>query len=113
MAQGFYLFYKKYLNNLFFKIFFLITIKIFRFFFRYIYYLKLKKNNTLLNLLNQHYSNNYSIPWEDIYFNYNIVLKKKPDLILELGCGYSTITFAYALSKLDAGSLISLEQSNL
>jgi hypothetical protein len=108
-----YLLYKKFLNNLFFKIFFLITIKIFKFFFRYIYYLKLKKNNTLLNLFNQYYSNNNSIPWEDIYFNYNIVLKKKPDLILELGCGYSTITFAEALSKLDKGCLISLEQSKI
>ena len=46
-----------------------------------------------------------------LYFNYNIVLKKKPHLILELGCGYSTIAFAQALSKLDAGYLISLEQS--
>ena len=110
--NSFYLLYKKYSTN-FIRTCFLIFIKTLRFFFRYIYYLKLKKNNTLLNLLNQHYSNNYSIPWEDIYFNYNIVLKKKPDLILELGCGYSTLTFAYALSKLDAGSLISLEQSNL
>ena len=57
--------------------------------------------------------NNYKIPWEVIYFNYNIVLKKKPDLILELGCGYSTITFAEALSKLDKGCLISLEQGKI
>lgn len=75
--------------------------------------MKLKRNVSLLNLISQHSLNNYTIPWEDIYFNYNIVLKKKPDLILELGCGYSTITFAQALSKLDAGHLISLEQSNV
>jgi hypothetical protein len=109
--QKFYLFYKKYLNIFIVKTFFLISLKILRFFLRYSCYLRLKKNTSLLNLISKHSLNNYTIPWEDIYFNYNIVLKKKPDLILELGCGYSTITFAQALSKLDKGYLISLEQS--
>ena len=111
VINNFYLLYKKYSTFFFIRICALIYIKTLRFFYRYIYYLKLKKNNTLLHLLNQHSLSNFTIPYEDIYFNYNIVLKKKPDLILELGSGYSTITFAYALSKLDKGRLISLETS--
>lgn len=113
VINNYYLLYKKYSKFFFIRTFSLIFIRALRFSFRYIYYFKLRNNDTLLNLLNKHQLNNYKIPWEDIYFNYNIVLKKKPDLILELGCGYSTITFVYALSILGKGKLISLEQSKI
>ena len=73
MMQEFYLFYKKYSNIFIVKFIFLISIKILKFFLKYIYYLKLKKNTNLFNLISQHSRNNYTIPWEDIYFNYNIM----------------------------------------
>ena len=40
------------------------------------------------------------------------VLDRKPDLILELGGGVSTLVIAYALQKLGKGKLISVEHDN-
>ena len=105
-------FYKKFIHIYFFKFFIKNFIYALRKVFRLIDYLRIKKNSKLFKLIKENYFDNYNIPYEDIYFNYNLVLKKKPNLILELGCGYSTITFASALSKLNHGKLISLEQND-
>lgn len=104
--------YKKFTNIYFFKFFIKNFIYSLRKIFRLVYYLRIKKNIKLFNLIKENYIGNYIIPYEDIYFNYNLVLKKKPNLILELGCGYSTITLSFALSKLNHGKLISLEQND-
>lgn len=104
--------YRKLRHIYFFKSFIKNFIYLLRKILKLFYYLQIKNNSKLFKLINENHLDNYNIPYDDIYFNYNLVLKKKPKLILELGCGYSTITFASALNKLNHGKLISLEQND-
>lgn len=84
-------------------------IQFFRFFFSRWAKFKLRKHLSLLKKRQQVTPSAFPPDYPDLWFLYKTVRKRKPKVILEFGCGCSTIILAQALKDNGSGFLHSLD----